>query len=602
MERSKAVQLAEDVLDAVRHFKGELTADGCRQTVGKSYTFCGDPDLGDFQCFPRGVRLAPKGEEFMNFTWSKFVKFCRENGLIEEESSKCNHKPAPKPAAAATMAGTAPQSAPIASDAQSSPCPSSGADVPTEEKTPLNSHCKTGKSPSGHCGAAAYCNEPYDCCAQCPNDCNSRCGWISAKEETVPCKTEPAQSAAAAATMAAPAVTPMAETSTTLESAADAAASTPKPSSPDAPTPLSAPASPAEAGAAAQSLSAAALASSAVQPLDSSAFDFGADAETNAMLLQDAQIFMAGSMARVMAAKRAHDRTAHNYRGSWGKWCELVGISRDTGDNMVRVAEQFGNIQIDGQNLIDLQPMKLLYAASRPSTPPEARAKVENLEITNSKQFQDLLARLRDKEQELADKQAEWEADRAATSALLADEQQRRQEANEARIAAEKAARGAKESYRAAHKNEEFARRRADEAEKALAGAREALTAAKARGDRWKEKAEALEAQAAAPAIEAKVIDPEEVERLAAEKAEALAARQNAQRAAEDARAAYDAVILAGRSIDAAWQALAPMLPRLAQEEKRQAIHQFVNKLMCMKEDALKMIQTEEAPDADHQN
>ena len=130
----------------------------------------------------------------------------------------------------------------------------------------------------------------------------------------------------------------------------------------------------------------------------------------------------------------------------------------------------------------------------------------------------------------------------------------------------------------------------AREAESQLSGAREALTAAKARGDRWKEKAEALEAQAAAPAIEAKVIDPEEVERLAAEKAEALAARQNAQRAEEDARAAYDAVILAGRSIDAAWQALAPMLPRLAQEEKKQAIHQFVNKLICIKEDALKCL------------
>lgn len=49
---------------------------------------------------------------------------------------------------------------------------------PEESKNPLNGKCITGKSPSGHCGAAAYCSEPYDCCAACPDPCNSRCGWL----------------------------------------------------------------------------------------------------------------------------------------------------------------------------------------------------------------------------------------------------------------------------------------------------------------------------------------------------------------------------------------------------------------------------------------
>ncbi|MGM9669734.1 MAG: ParB/RepB/Spo0J family partition protein [Faecousia sp.] len=43
---------------------------------------------------------------------------------------------------------------------------------------PLNESCKTGLSPSGHCGAAAYCEKPYECCCECPDECNSRCGWI----------------------------------------------------------------------------------------------------------------------------------------------------------------------------------------------------------------------------------------------------------------------------------------------------------------------------------------------------------------------------------------------------------------------------------------
>ena len=155
-----------------------------------------------------------------------------------------------------------------------------------------------------------------------------------------------------------------------------------------------APTSPADAGTATQSLSAADPASLEADPTPA-AFDFGADTETNMALMQDAQVFMAGSMARVMAAKRAHDRTANNYRGSWGKWCDLVGISRDTGDNMVRVAEQFGNIQINGQNLIDVQPLKLLYAASKASTPPEIRERVENLDITTHKQYQEAMAQLK---------------------------------------------------------------------------------------------------------------------------------------------------------------------------------------------------------------
>lgn len=41
--------------------------------------------------------------------------------------------------------------------------------------------CITGQSGSGLCGAAAYCNEKYTCCSQCPDDCNSRCGWIPEK-------------------------------------------------------------------------------------------------------------------------------------------------------------------------------------------------------------------------------------------------------------------------------------------------------------------------------------------------------------------------------------------------------------------------------------
>ena len=41
--------------------------------------------------------------------------------------------------------------------------------------------CITGQSGSGVCGAAACCDKKYTCCSQCPDDCNSRCGWIPKK-------------------------------------------------------------------------------------------------------------------------------------------------------------------------------------------------------------------------------------------------------------------------------------------------------------------------------------------------------------------------------------------------------------------------------------
>ena len=42
-----------------------------------------------------------------------------------------------------------------------------------DNKMPGPAKCITGK-----CGAAAYCDTEYKCCAQCPDDCNSRCGWL----------------------------------------------------------------------------------------------------------------------------------------------------------------------------------------------------------------------------------------------------------------------------------------------------------------------------------------------------------------------------------------------------------------------------------------
>lgn len=53
-----------------------------------------------------------------------------------------------------------------------------------DNEMPGTAKCITGKSKSGICGAAAYCDTEYKCCAQCPDDCNIRCGWLEERCQT----------------------------------------------------------------------------------------------------------------------------------------------------------------------------------------------------------------------------------------------------------------------------------------------------------------------------------------------------------------------------------------------------------------------------------
>ena len=240
-------------------------------------------------------------------------------------------------------------------------------------------------------------------------------------------------------------------------------------------------------------------------------FDFGADDQTNALLLQDAQTFITGNMARIMAAKHAHDLTANHYKGSWGKWCAAVGISRDTGDNMVRVAEQFGNIQLEGKSIFDVQPMKLLYAAAKPSTPEEVKQAVFTGDITTYKEYQEVMAQLKAKEDELAKTQADLDHEISQNDALLDEKGRLLRECE------------------ASKKARMDAENRADTAEGSLTAAMadvQGLTEQNARLNAEKEQAEAR-AHKAEDALKHQpitaVVDEEEVDRRAAEKAWSLA-------------------------------------------------------------------------------
>ena len=330
-------------------------------------------------------------------------------------------------------------------------------------------------------------------------------------------------------------------------------------------------------------------------------FDFGADDQTNALLLQDAQTFITGNMARIMAAKHAHDLTANHYQGSWGKWCTAVGISRDTGDNMVRVAEQFGNIQLEGKSILDVQPMKLLYAAAKPSTPEVVKQAVFTGDITTYKEYQELMAQLK-AEKDRADA-AEKSAQNArkenayfkelvkSAEAQTHKDAEKREEAEsryesaladisglkEQNAQLKERADSAEAREEEAWKMQSKAEARAKDAENQLSGSRQVAEAAKLRADKLQEENTALKKQPIAA-----VVDEEEVDRRAGEKAYEIAAGMTADYKAQqeqDARDAYDSIILAGRSITSIVQSAKMQFRKLPNDQRETAINQFVHTL-----------------------
>jgi hypothetical protein len=128
-------------------------------------------------------------------------------------------------------------------------------------------------------------------------------------------------------------------------------------------------------------------------------FDYSElDADTAAKLENvTAEIFNVRKEYIFTMAKKvayAHDLLANHYGGKFGAWCESIGISRDTGNNLVRVAEIFGNISAEEQKSLSQLKPSLLYEAARPSAPPQLVEQVMNGDITTHKEYIELKKQL----------------------------------------------------------------------------------------------------------------------------------------------------------------------------------------------------------------
>ena len=108
------------------------------------------------------------------------------------------------------------------------------------------------------------------------------------------------------------------------------------------------------------------------------------------------------------------DNSKHGHRGedTFRLWCESVGLGKTTAYKLLQVAALLKGSTPEEQVVLEAASPSLLYAAAKPSAPAELVQAVKEGDITTHKQYQELLARLKASEAELARVQREAELDR----------------------------------------------------------------------------------------------------------------------------------------------------------------------------------------------
>lgn len=211
-------------------------------------------------------------------------------------------------------------------------------------------------------------------------------------------------------------------------------------------------------------------------------------------------------------------------------WCCSIGITKSTAYNLLQVSALMDGSSPRQRAILEALPPTLLYAVAKPSAPQELVEKVKNGDITTNKQYQEAMAQIKaEKDRAAAAEAREEEAwnmvskaqDEAQTAkndldAALADVQGLDEENARLKAEKEKAERSYNEMYEsriAANLQRQKAEGERDRAEERAKNAEDAL------------KKQPITA----------VIDEEEIDRRAAEKAWGLADARNAELAKDNA-------------------------------------------------------------------
>lgn len=278
---------------------------------------------------------------------------------------------------------------------------------------------------------------------------------------------------------------------------------------------------------------------------------------------------------------RIHALTAKAGRyggGTWTKWYESKGLSEGSARTMVKNGDAFNSATVAELKQLPELTRKDLNLIARSGC---AGQLVEA--AGDSQRVQELLAQLKAKEYKLNETQARLK------SACI-QEQESRDAMNTANAQLEAAhadikglteqndqlksrldAAEAREEE--AWKMQTKAEARAKTAESQLEGSRQVAEAANRRAEKWRSEAEAARKQ---PIVA--VVDKDEVVRQTKEMADGMTADYKATQE-QDARDAYDSILLAGRSITNLAQSIKPLFGKLPGEQRENAIDQFVRTL-----------------------
>ena len=367
----------------------------------------------------------------------------------------------------------------------------------------------------------------------------------------------PAQNADAAATMTSPAASSSAAAIPTT-SASEAAANGLTPAlSPQ--SSASAPVVPAET-----SFASAAVPSfdfSALGDLSQQAADADQQFDLHYGAAQDEYMISCIYLARIHALTAKAGRYGG---GTWTKWYESKGLSKSSSWNMVKTGESFNGSTIEQLKQLPELTRKDLNLIARSGCAGQL------VEAAGDRQrVQELLAQLKAKEYKLNETQARLK------SACI-QEQESRDAMNTANAQLEAAnadIKGLTEQNNQLKSQLDAAEARKEEAENQLAGSRQVAEAAKRHAKKWRSEAEAARKQ---PIVA--VVDKDEVVRQAKEMADGMTADYKATQE-QDARDAYDSILLAGRSITNLAQSIKPLFGKLPGEQRENAIDQFVRTL-----------------------
>lgn len=254
--------------------------------------------------------------------------------------------------------------------------------------------------------------------------------------------------------------------------------------------------------------------------------------------------------------------------GTWTKWYESKGLSEGSARTMTQNGDAFKSATVADLKLLPSISRKDLNLIARSGCAEQLTAAAGD-----SQRVQELLAQLKAKDDAIAAEKQRADTAEHQLEAANADITGLTEQNSQLKERADAAEAREEEAWKMQSKAEE----RAKDAENQLSGSRQVAEAAKLRADKLQAENTALRKQPITA-----VIDEEEVDRRAGEKAYEIAAGMTADykaRQEQDARTAYDSIILTGRSITNIWQTAKPLFAKLPDEQRETAANQLVHTL-----------------------